>query len=449
MNRATHLLVTELVCCFSVTSVFFPDNTKSAGVAVSNFPKDKADSKLDCPGRSFKNLTDDGAWFWFPDPKAIYYEGKHKRTYFGWVNKAGNVRVGCYDHETKETTDAILRERLNPDSHSVGALLVRPDGRLIAFYARHYDKKASLYRISNCPEDISSWSDEREVTTGGGYSDFVNAIQLTKEDNKNYLFRRGDNFSTSNDAVHWTPARKLMERMWPRRGHAPYLKVASNGIDTIHFALVECGPTDSPDVRTSIYYACYHDGAFYRADGTTIKSIEDLPIKRAEAEKVYDGNSSGFSAWLGDIGIDAAGNPVIVYHVYVTYCKDGRTDLRYRYARWSRNQWEEHEITPAPSSRARGCYPAGGITLDHAHPSIVYLSKPTSGVYEIERWMTSDGGATWTSEYITSGSEKDNIRPVVPRGYKGGDVGLIWMHGDYLNTDGARYGDYDTVLKFK
>jgi len=28
-------------------------------------------------------------------------------------------------------------------------------------------------------------------------------------------------------------------------------------------------------------------------------------------------------------------------------------------------------------------------------------------------------------------------------------VGLIWMYGDYMNAKGARYGDYDTVLKFK
>ena len=206
MNAATRLLVTGLVWCFTTTSVLGADDTGN----------EEADAKSNRPGASFRNLTDEGAWFWYPDPKAVYHEGKHKRTYFGWVTKAASIRVGCYDHETKQITKTTLREKLNPDSHSVPVLLVRPDGRLIAFYAKHYDKKATLYRISKEPEDISSWGPEMEADTNGGYSDFVNVVQLTKEDNRIYLFRRGDNFSVSSDAIHWAPARKLIQR-WKKK----------------------------------------------------------------------------------------------------------------------------------------------------------------------------------------------------------------------------------------
>ncbi len=439
MNRATRLLATGLVWCFTTTSILGVDDTGNK----------KTDAKSNRPGASFRNLTDEGAWFWYPDPKAVYHEGKHKRTYFGWVTKKASIRVGCYDHETKQTTEATLKEKLKPDSHAVPSLLVRPDGRLIAFYAKHYDKKATLYRVSKEPEDISSWGPEMKVGTDGGYSDFTNAVQLSKEDDAIYLFRRGDNFSTSSDAVHWSSARKLMERMEEKRGHAPYLKVASNGVDTIHLAMVDWGPVDSHGVKSSIYYARYHGGTFFKADGSNITDMKNLPIKRADADKVYDGSSTGFSGWLGDIAIDAAGNPVILYHVYLTYCKDGQTHLRYRYARWDGKRWDNHTITEAVSMRYRGCYPYGGNSLDHADPSIVYLATPVQDVYEIEKWMTPDGGASWSSQSVTSGSTKDNLRPTVPRGYRGGDVGLIWMYGDYMNAEGARYGDYDTVLKFK
>lgn len=434
MNTATRLLAMGFVWCFTTTSLLAIDDTGNKG----------ADAKRNYPGRSFANLTDEGAWFWFPDPKAVYYEGKHKRTYFGWVSKAVSIRVGCYDHETKQITEATLREKLNPDSHSVPVLLVRPDGRLIAFYAKHYDKKATLYRVSKEPEDISSWGPEMEADTNGGYSDFVNVVQLTKEDNRIYLFRRGDNFSVSSDAIHWAPARKLIQRWKENRGHSPYLKVASNGQDTIHLAFTNAHPRE---LNNSVYYACYRNGTFYKADGSRIRDVESLPLNSAEADRVYDANRSGVTAWLWDIAITGSGDPVIAYVAYPEV-----DDHRYRYARWNGNRWEDHEVVRAgpgiTQCKTEGYY-SGGITIDHANPSIVYLSKCTKGVFEIERWVTADKGATWTSESVTSGSTKDNFRPMVPHGYRSGDVGLIWMYGDYMNFNGARFGDYDTVLKMK
>jgi hypothetical protein len=74
----------------------------------------------------------------------------------------------------------------------------------------------------------------------------------------------------------------------------------------------------------------------------------------------------------------------------------------------------------------------------------VYLSRPTDGIFEIEKWVTSDGGANWSSEAITSGSKKNNVRPVVPRNHKPTGIELIWMHGDYVF-----YTKYDTALKMR
>ena len=36
---------------------------------------------------SYQSLTLNGAWCWFSDPRAVYYEGLHNRTYAGWVDK--------------------------------------------------------------------------------------------------------------------------------------------------------------------------------------------------------------------------------------------------------------------------------------------------------------------------------------------------------------------------
>ena len=72
----------------------------------------------------------------------------------------------------------------------------------------------------------------------------------------------------------------------------------------------------------------------------------------------------------------------------------------------------------------------------------MYLSKPVSGIFEIEKWVTSDGGVSWISEKITAGSSKNNVRPIVPRGHQSGDAGLFWMYGDYKH-----WTDYSTELK--
>ena len=52
---------------------------------------------------------------------------------------------------------------------------------------------------------------------------------------------------------------------------------------------------------------------------------------------------------------------------------------QYRYARWTGRRWERHVIVrnsgPSISSAQFERFYAGGITLDHRNPSIVYLSR--------------------------------------------------------------------------
>ena len=91
---------------------------------------------------------------------------------------------------------------------------------------------------------------------------------------------------------------------------------------------------------------------------------------------------------------------------------------------------------------------ACGITLDHANPNIVYLSHWVTGTAgsfpELERWITSDNGATWAKTVITANSAGQNVRPCVPRGYKGGDITLIWL---YVRSYTNWFGPFDSDVK--
>ena len=78
----------------------------------------------------------------------------------------------------------------------------------------------------------------------------------------------------------------------------------------------------------------------------------------------------------------------------------------------------------------------GGLILDHVNPNIVYLSTHVNSVFELERWVTADKGATWKYWQITSGSAAKNCRPIVPRNTPGGKIDVVWNYGTYTSWGG-------------
>ena len=396
---------------------------------------------------SYINITTDGAWCWIADPRAVYYEGRYKRTYVGWVNKKGDIKIGYYDNVTKKIETGTLKNKLNRNDHANPAILIRKDRHIIVFYSAHNGNKM-FFRISKAPEDISSWGREMSINTNAtgkyGYT-YPSVFQLAKEDDKIYLFWRGGNwkplFAESKNGINWTSAKTLIQGS----GQRPYVQFTSNNFDAIHFAFTDGHPKDEP--LNNIYYAQYHDGVFCKADGSIIKNIKDLPLIPSETDTVYDAVTFGARAWVWDIALDHFGYPIIAYAVFPK-----ETEHVYRYARWNGKAWENHDIVSAggwfpqtpKNKEEREKYYSGGITLDHTSPATVYLSKPTNGIYEIEQWITIDGGSTWSSEKVTHDSTKNNIRPVVPIDNKAGEIELIWMYGDYVH-----YTNYNTALKMK
>jgi putative BNR repeat neuraminidase len=385
----------------------------------------------------------------------VFHQGRHRRTYAGWVDAEGSVRAGYYDHDTgrvsvaPEPLRAVLDDNGTPDDHSNPAFLVLPDGRLQVFYSPH-SGSPMWYRISKKPEDITSWGPERELgvnTSGNSGYTYPNPMRLSGEGGMVYLFWRGGNykpnFSRSMDGKQWEPARTLIQGS----GARPYIKFASDGEKAIHFAFTDGHPR--AEETNNIYYARYSEGAFHRADGTLIKTMEELPIAPTQAELIYNGAAGQGRAWIWDIALDGRNRPVIVYSAMPE-----KTRHSYRYARWTGERWQENQITPAgpwfpqtrPGASESEPHYSGGVVLDHADPSVVFLSRQVKGVFEIEKWSTADGGETWETQAITAGSRKNNVRPVVARPEAGGNGPaqplLMWMHGGYVH-----YTDYETTIK--
>jgi rhamnogalacturonyl hydrolase YesR len=404
------------------------------------------------PAESFVSFTDDGAWCWFADPRAVARDGK---TYAGWVTEDGSIEVGCRDDKTGAITRFVLHKKYERDDHDNPSLLFLPDGRLRVFYTKHSVVEEINSRVTKRPGDISEWepetvikpSDSSNPSSGITYS---NPFLLSGEGNALYLFWRGRSFKPTmakslDGGVTWGPAQVVFSKAGLPPGNRPYAKYTSNGKDRIHFLFTDGHPRN--ESGNSVYYACYRDGAFYKADGTRICGMSELPIRPEQADKIYDGSSGGGRAWIWEIAHDAQDRPVVVY----TRLPSER-DHRYRYARWTGKEWLDHELCAAggwfpqtpTGTREREPHYSSGLALDPVNPSVVYLTRPVNGVRELEKWTTPDGGNTWKSEAITSGSLHDNVRPFVVRNHAPEGPAVLWQN---LSGRYVHYTDYRSSIK--
>ncbi len=273
---------------------------------------------------------------------------------------------------------------------------------------------------------------------------------LSGEKNRIYLLWRGMNWkptvSWSDDlGTSWKKGQILVSPESNDPNNRPYMKVAGDGKRAIHLAFTDGHPRNEP--TNSIYYMKLEGGRLKRADGSTIGRLDQLPVRPDQADLVYDGKAEGARAWIWDVAYDRSGNPTIVY------TRLPKEDQHvYRYARWNGRRWVDRKIVDAggwfpktpEGTKEREPHYSGGAVLDPNDPRFVYLSRPIDGRFEIERWLTEDGGDTWSHVAITGNSKHDSVRPFVLRGANpNGGPAALWMN---LNKY-VHYTDFAATLQ--
>lgn len=371
-----------------------------------------------------------GGWCWFGDPRAI---AGGSNIYLGWITgDTGNVEVGRFNMKTGGFAQGVVRRSLPTDDHSNPALLMRPDGHLVAFYSPHSGRRPlppSLrnklwYRISKKKGGVVDWGREHTVPTNTpGRLGFTYPTPIRTK-YRVYVFWRGGDWqpsysTTTLDFRKWTAARDLLVGMPHER---PYIKYDHWGT-AIRFAYVAAHPTRK---ATDLYFGELRGWAVRRADGTPIRSRRHLPFVYTKGERIYSWHTDG-RAWVWDIAHDSDGNPVIVYAVIRS-----KGSHAYRYARWTGHGWLDHRITEAGGHINLAPGYSGGVTLDHNNPNVVYLSKESSkSHFELYKYETHDDGRTWLPpRWVTKNSDGANMRPFVPLGQTG-DKALLWLQGRY------------------
>ena len=366
--------------------------------------------------------------------------------------------VGFYDHDLKRVETTVLHKNLEKDDHDNPGLFIDRQGNLMVFYSKHATPEPIYLVKTKQAEDISEWETAAQLNLNDpiaypGLSNtytYTNICQLTAEKDKLYLFWRGadfkPNFSVSPDGGKaWSPGKILIlpDRIYKDR--RPYLKVASNNKDVIHFAFTDGHPLVEP--TNSIYYAKYRGNALYKANGEKITDWSALPMSPDRADIVYDATKTKEKAWIWDVAENKEGQPVIVYSRF----PDDSNHVYY-YSIWNNNQWNNYKLinsgpwfpqTPEGKIEREPNY-SGGIVLDHDDPSILYLSRLKNSTFEIEKWTTSNKGKDWKVEEITGHSENNNVRPFVIRNYPAKDsLKVLWMNAEkYIH-----YTDYRASIK--
>ena len=272
-----------------------------------------------------------GAWCWFADPRAVAVGGV---TYVGWIDGAGDVRVAEVDGAGIVTT-ATLHAGLGVDDHNNPALLPRADGRLQAFYSAHGGPADVLPHRRRASR---RWGPEQRAG-----DQHARPTRLHVSQPRPTRRPRAAGSTCSGAAATSTPrsrprrrrdAGRRPRRSSGRRGQRPYVKVASDGRETI--------PWRSPTgIRARRRRACT-TRATRAASGSRGRPPHRRRRRSAGRRRPGLGRGARRPAGLGARRrLRRDGRPRIVYAVFLS-----PTDHRYRHARWTGTAWEDREVTP-------------------------------------------------------------------------------------------------------
>lgn len=381
-----------------------------------------------------------GGWSWFADPRAIELRGQHDQIIVGWIDQGGFVTVAAVDRRTGRKRVHLVGH-LYEDDHGAPGLVIEPDGRITIFYSAHNGSRMYT-RTTDEPEDITSWGPERAIPPGQGglygYT-YPNPVMLSREHNRLYLFWRGGNwepqYATRTPSGQWSAAHELIT--FP--GQRPYMKVATDRKSKIGFAFTEGHPRD---VLTSVYYMSYRHGALYTAAGRKIGTPGTNSVRPSEADLVYNAHGNHVPSWVDDVAFDRHGHPVITFETYPS----GAQHHMYWYARWTGRGWSLRQLVDGGPTISPGTLEyeySGGIMLDHNRPGTVYLSRKIGPAWQLERWVTPDGGDHWRHVQITHGGTS-NVRPVVVRESSDRLSPVAWLRGTY-----GTYTSFNTSVVLK
>ncbi|SIR74595.1 Concanavalin A-like lectin/glucanases superfamily protein [Haladaptatus litoreus] len=394
----------------------------------------------------------DARWIWFTNPRAVRYVGRNDQTYFGYLGgpTGCDIQAGAYNHRTGDLTRIMLHESFSADDHTNPSLLIREDGHVLVFWTKHNGTDI-YYATSTEPEDISDFGPRQTISQH--IVTYPNPVQVTTEDQAPiYLFYRDREVTTDatsdrygyigdghvyyrrslDGGATWSDQFQMVTA--PEGHYSMYFVHAQANDGTVHFFLTDAERGgDAP--KWNVLHCAYHDGAFYRADGSKIADEMDLPMTRSDLETVYDSAAADNEyAWVWDAGVDPDGHPAVVYATFPSTLAH-----EYRYARWDGDEWHDYNVMSAGryvEEEGVELHYSAGIAMAPSNPDTLYTCVHKDGYRGIKRLETATSGRTWAVQDITQQSTGKTLRPVVPLNASD-EIPVLWLAGTYRNMQSS------------
>ncbi len=409
---------------------------------------------------NIKTLSDDGAWCWFSAPAAIYRHNKvANEVITGWITSDGTLQTALLNLNTGKNEIQTITAQLDKDDHANPAFVELKNKEILMFYSKHYDQKVRVNHLSansktlNFGKTIEHDIYDEDELKRYPYKrvTYANPAVLSAEKGRLYCFGRWTGFKpniawSDDNGQSFTKSKVFISNKKFSNTNRPYVRYYSDSKSKVHLVFTDGHPRD--EASNSIYYACYEKGAFWKADGTKICDMKDIPFEPMDATIIYKANAKDGRAWVYDIAADKKGRPVVLY---TRYPKE--TEHLYHYAAYDGDKWIDTEIchsgkwfpqTPEGKKEPEPHYSAG-MTFNPYEPGTIYLSREVNGVFEIEKRVTQNNGITWDITPITQNSKYDNVRPVVPKNMMKKDKPVVmWM----VNRKYVYYTNFDTRIDY-
>lgn len=394
-------------------------------------------------------ITEEGAWCWFADPRALHHksaDGRIDNTYIGYIDIHGTIKAMQIDWKKGIKEEVLVRSCFQPDDHDCPTFLVLPDDRVMIFYSRHTDEPCFYYRVTREKGDLTTFGEERKLVTKDNTT-YPSPFILSDDPDHIYLCWRG---------IHWHPTIGCLSmpdkdgktefvsdpvQIVQSTGARPYAKYMSNGKDRIYVTYT----TGHPDNEYPNYVYCnfidINTHELKDIMGNTLSKVDEGPhqvsIKpeylKAHPYAVVDRSDS--RDWIWEMSLDEEGRPVIA----MVKISEDKKKHDYYYAAWTGKKWKETFLGNAgghfhQSPEIEHCY-SGGMTIDRSDSRCIYGSVPVNGkngsVYELVRFQIRKNGSVAKTQ-ITFNSSRNNVRPYYLPG-PANDLSLVWMNGDYYD----------------
>jgi hypothetical protein len=437
-------------------------------------------------------FNDNGNWTWYCDERSVVDAARGNLIVgsdaspagMGGSARSGDVETVIYCVTNGSRQRFTLKDGASDpsafyaDDHNTPGLLVRPDGKYLAWYCAHNTERTNYWRNF----DGTNWTPEQRfdwntLPSGTDFNaTYSNPHYLSAEDRTYNLIRENDHGSpniliSTDHGDTWTFGGQLTASLTNINvGYVSgYFKYSDNGVDRIDFIGTETHPRDS---STSMYHGYVKNAQSFKSDGTLVDANifdQSAPVITQFTEIFTNGavsppGQTNYRCWNDDVQVYPDGTVQAIIATRINNDTQGNDsninpNHAFFFCRFDGTNWSATYLCQAGTKLYSSEADYVGLGSLHPNdPNTIFIStkydpravqsgvrdtnQPYSSFHEIWKGVTTNRGASFTWIPITQNSLRDNLRPIVPS-WDGNDTALLWFRCTYTSAqsiDGAPVG---------